>query len=176
MQLGEGEVLQLPFDVPHPEPVGERRIDVERLLGHGSSPVLWKEVHRAHVVQPVGELHQHYPDVLGHGDQHLADVLRLCLLLAVEGDLLQLGHAGHELADSGAKALLEVRDCQVGVLHGVVEDGGGQRVPVQLEVGEDPRHAERMLDEFLARQPVLVVVGTGGRVVGARQDLNVLRR
>ena len=40
MELGKGEVFQLPLDVPHAEPVGQRRVDVQRLLGHGPAAVL----------------------------------------------------------------------------------------------------------------------------------------
>ena len=40
VELGERQVFQLPLDVPHAEPVRERRVDVEGLLGHGSAAVL----------------------------------------------------------------------------------------------------------------------------------------
>ena len=130
MQLGEGEVFQLPLDVPHAQAVRQRGVDVKRFLGHRPPPDLRQGLDRPHVVEPVGQLHQHHSDVLGHGDEHLADVLRLRLLGAVEGDLLELGDARHQLADRRPEALLQVRDGQVGVLHRVVEDGGGQGVAI----------------------------------------------
>ena len=173
VELGKREVFQFPLDVPHAEPVGQRRVDVQRLLGHRPAPVLRQVVDGPHVVQAVRQLHQHHPDVFRHGDQHLADVFRLRLLLAVEGDLLQLGHARHQLAHRRPEALLQVRDRQVGVLHGVVQDGGGQGIPIELQVGENAGHAQRMFDELLAGEPVLVVVGAGGRVIGAGQHLHV---
>src|SRR5207248_198505 len=40
----------------------------------------------------------------------------------------------------------------------------------------DGGDAQRVLDELLARQAILVVVGAGCSVVGPRKDLDVLRR
>ena len=50
-------------------------------------------------MQPVGELDQDDPDVLGHRDHHLAVVLGLAVVAALEGDARELGHAVHELGD-----------------------------------------------------------------------------
>src|SRR6202023_1896740 len=94
---------------------------------------------------------------------------------AVGGCFFQLGHAGDQLADGRPKALLEVGDGQVGVFHRVVEDGGGQGVAIELEVRQDAGDAQRVLDELLAGETVLVVVRAGRGIVGARQDLDVLR-
>ena len=176
MQLGEGEVFQLPLDVPHAQAVRQRGINVQGLLRHRPPPDLGQGLDRPHVVEPVGQLHEHHPDVLRHRHEHLANVLRLRLFGTVEGDLLQLGDAGDQLANRRPEALLQVGNGQVGVFHGVVEDGGRQGVAIQLEVRQDGGDAQRVLDELLARQPILVVVSTGGSIVGPRQDLDVLRR
>jgi hypothetical protein len=42
---------------------------------------------RPHVVQAVRELDQDHADVLGHGEDHLAEVLGLLFLRGLEGDL-----------------------------------------------------------------------------------------
>jgi hypothetical protein len=47
-------------------------------------------------VQPVGELDQQDADVAGHRHDHLADVLGLFLLPAVERDRVELGEAVHD--------------------------------------------------------------------------------
>ncbi len=48
---------------------------------------------RAHVVQPVGELDQDHPDVLGHRQQQLAEILGLGSLGRGQLQLRQLGDA-----------------------------------------------------------------------------------
>ena len=176
VQLREGEVLQFPLDVPHAEAVGQRGVNIERLLRHGTPAHLRQKVDRPHVVEPVGQLHQHHPDVFRHRDQHLADVFRLGLLLTVEADFLQLGHAGDQLAHGGPEALFQIGDRQMRVFDGVVQDGGRQRVTIQLQVGEDARHAQGVLDELLTRETVLVIVGARGSVIGTGEDLHVLGR
>ncbi len=64
---------------------GERGIDVQRLLGDAAARLRRHEVERAHVVQAVGELDQQHADVVGDGEQQLAQVLGL------------LGFARHEV-------------------------------------------------------------------------------
>jgi hypothetical protein len=54
-----------------PEPVRERRVDLERLLRLLHLLLLAQVLDRAHVVQPVGELDQDDADVLRHRHDHL---------------------------------------------------------------------------------------------------------
>ena len=59
----EGEVLQLGFDAPHSQPIGQRRKDVQRIL----RGLLGGR--RAHEVQVVRQHNEHGRHVL-HGQQH----------------------------------------------------------------------------------------------------------
>ena len=79
----EREVLELPLHLPDPEPLGQRRVDLHRLAGDALLLLGRQAVERAHVVEAVGELDEDDPDVLGHRQQHLPDVLGLLLLVAV---------------------------------------------------------------------------------------------
>ena len=80
MQRREREVLELPLDRVDAEPVRDRRVDLEGLLGLLDLLLLGYRADRAHVVQAVGELDQDDPDVRGHRDHHLAVVLGLRLV------------------------------------------------------------------------------------------------
>jgi hypothetical protein len=79
-------------------------------------------VQRAHVVEPVGELDQDDPDVLGHREQHLADVLGLLLLVAVGAEARQLGDTVDELCDLRPEALFDIAERELGVLGDIVEE------------------------------------------------------
>ena len=80
VEMLEREVLQLEVQRVQAQPVGDRRVDVERLV-RDPAPVRGRHrVERAHVVQPVGELDQDDADVLRHREQHLAEALRLRVL------------------------------------------------------------------------------------------------
>ena len=83
----EGEVLELPLHLPDPEPLGQRRVDLHRLAGDALLLLGRQAVQRAHVVEPVGQLDEDDPDVLGHRQEHLPDVLGLLLLVAVGAEL-----------------------------------------------------------------------------------------
>src|SRR5699024_797051 len=103
----EGAVLELPLHGVQPEPMRQRRVDLEGLLrlplGGGGRDVL----PGARVVQPVGQLDQQHPHVAAHRDDQLADGLRLRGLAV--GDLVELrdavDHHGDHLAELGAQPL-----------------------------------------------------------------------
>ena len=84
MQRLEREVLELPLESVDTEPVGERRVDLERLASLLRLLLLRLVLDRPHVVQAVGELDEDDAYVLRHRDDHLAVVLGLGLLAALE--------------------------------------------------------------------------------------------
>ena len=146
----EREVLELPLERVDPEPVRERRVDLERLLRLLHLLLLAEVLDRPHVVEPVGELDQDDPHVLGHRDDHLPVVLRLRLLAALELDPRQLRDALDELGDLGAELGAELVELRLGVLDDVVEERGRDRLLVEVQLGADPRDAPRVVDELLA--------------------------
>ena len=162
MERGEGEVLELPLDRVDPEPVGKRREDVERLLGDLVLLLLAQWRQRAHVVEPVRKLDQDHPDVARHRDEHLAVVLGLVLVAALECDAGQLRDAVHELGDLVSECGLDVVERCARVLDGVVEQRRAERLGVEPHARADLRHADRMRDELLARLAPLVGVPLAG--------------
>ncbi len=162
VQRGEGQVLQLPADLLDPEAVGQRRVDVEGLLGGAPLLPLGHDGQGPHVVQPVGQLDQQDAPVVGHGDEHLADGGRLLRLLGVELEPVQLGHPVDDPGHPLAEGLLNRLERQPGVLHRVVQEGGGHGLLVEAELGHDRRHGHRVRDVGLTRAPELPLVGPGG--------------
>ena len=160
----EGEVLELPLHLPDPQPLGERRVDLHRLAGDPLLLLGRQPVERPHVVEPVGELDQDDPDVLGHRQEHLPDVLGLLLLVAVGAELGQLGDAVDELGDLGAELLLDVGQAVLGVLGDVVEQRRLDRDRIDPELGEDLRRRDGMRDVRLARPASLALVRRDGKV------------
>ena len=132
----ERRVLELPLHVGDAEAVRERRVDVEGLLRDATLLELGQRRDRAHVVQAVGELDEQDPDVLGHRHEHLAQRGRLLRLLGVELEAVELGDAVDDGGDVGPELALDVVGGDGGVLHRVVEQGGGDGDVVEAEVGE----------------------------------------
>ena len=119
---------------------------------------------RPHVVQPVGELDDQDADVAGHRDDHLADGLRLGGGTVL--DLVQLGDAVDEGRDVLAELAAQLVQRVGGVLDGVVQQRGADRLGVHAEFGEDRGHRERVGDVRVARLALLVLVPVRGHLVG----------
>ena len=143
--------------------MGERRVDLERLARLLHLLLLAEVLDRPHVVEAVRELDEDDADVLRHREHHLPVVLRLRLLAALELDPRQLRDALDELADLVAELGAHLLDRRVGVLDDVVEQRGGERRVVGVQLGEDPRDAERVDDEVLAAAALLALVRLASR-------------
>jgi hypothetical protein len=91
LQELEGEIFQLGLDAGHTEAMGERRIDFPSLQCDPAPPVGRKVLQGAHVVQPVAELDDDDPCVLGDRQQELPVVLDLLLSRGVERQAGDLG-------------------------------------------------------------------------------------
>ena len=167
VQGGEGEVLELPLDRVDPQPVGQRRVDLQRLARLRRLFLLRQGAERAHVVEAVGQLDQDHPDVGGHRHHHLAVVLGLPLVAALEGDPGQLGDAVDQLGDLLAELGPDLLQAGAGVLDRVVEQGGAEGLGVEPHAGADLGHADRVGDELVARAAQLVGVAVAGEVEGA---------
>ena len=173
VQRREREVLELPLELVDPEPVRERRVDLERLLGLLHLLLLAQVLDRAHVVEPVGELDQDHAHVLRHRHDHLAVVLGLGLLAALELDPRQLRHALDELRDLVAELVAHFLDVGAGVLDHVVQQRGGDRLLVEVELGADLGGAPGVVDEVLAGAALLALVRVRGEGEGAPEQVAV---
>ena len=170
----EREVLELPLPLPDPEAMGERRVDLHRLASDSRLLLRRQEGQGAHVVQPVGELDDHHPHVLGHGHEHLPDVLRLLLLHGPRGaELAQLGDPVDQPAHLAPEALLDVGEGEVGILGNVVEERGRERLGIHLQRGELVGDLDRVADVGLSGGAQLSGVRLGGDLVGTLDQADI---
>ena len=173
LEVLERELLELVLDLAHPEAVGDRRVDVERLLGDLDAALLRQVVQRPHVVQAIGELDEDDADVVHHRQQHLAEVLGLALLARRERDGADLGDPFDDVGDFGAEQLGNALGGGQRVLDDVVQQAGGDRHDVELHVGEEVGNFERMNQVRLARVADLPLVLERGKDVGPAEQLQV---
>ena len=132
-------------------------------------------VERAHVVQAVGELDQDDANVLRHRQQHLAEVLRLRILARLELDLVELGHAVDHVGDGLAERCLDFGLGDLGVLHHVVQQCGGEPLRVEAPLRQDAGDRQRMRDVGLARLAELALVRVFGECERALDQRYVRR-
>ena len=150
---GEGQVLKFPLDGVHAQPVRERREYLQHLARLLLLLRPGQVAERPHIVQAVRELDDQDPDVAGHRDHHLAHGLGLGGIAVL--DLVQLGHAVDQLGDLVAELAAQLGEGIGGVLDGVMQQRGADRLVVHAELGEDRGHRQRMGDVRVAAVPPL---------------------
>ncbi len=173
LEVLEGELLELVLDLGHAEAVGDRRVDVERLLRCPDAAVVRHVLQRPHVVEPIGELDEDDADVVDHRQQHLAEVLDLPLLARREGDRADLRDPFDDVGDIVSECLRNPLDGGQGVFDDVVEEPGGDADDIELHVGEDVRNLERVDEVGLARVADLSLVLEGREHIGPPEQFEV---
>ena len=142
VEVLERQILELVFDLPHSQSVGDGRVDVQGLLPDGQSSPLRHVAERTHVVQPVGQLDENDANVVDHGEQHLAEVFRLSFLARGEGDGADLGDTFHDMSHFGPKQFSHPLDRGECVLNDVMEQTSRNRDVIQTHVRHQGSHLE----------------------------------
>ncbi len=104
--------------------------------------------------------------VARHGQQHLAETLGLLLGLGGEVQAVQLGQAIDQLGDFRAEFLGQLVLGDALVFHHVVQQGGGQRVRVELPARADFRDGDGVRDVGRTAGAELAQVRLIGEAVG----------
>ncbi len=152
----EGEILQLPLQRVHPEPVGQRSVDLQGLPGLALLLVLGQEAQRAHVVQAGGKLDHKGPGVAGHRDHHPPD--RLGLRGLADLHPVQLHHRVEHQRDVVAELVPDPLERHAALADGAVQERGAQGRRVHPEIGEDARDRDGMGDVGVAGEADLAGV------------------
>ena len=127
-------------------------------------------------MQAVGQLDEDHADVVDHGQEHLAHVLRLALLARGEIDLADLGDALDDVRHLLAEFLLDLLDGDRGVFHRVVQQAGGDGDRVQLHVRQHVCDFQGVREVGLARGALLALVVAQGKIVGLADQLQIVAR
>ena len=117
-------------------------------------------------MQPVGELDHDHPDIVRHGQNHLADVLGLGLFPGIELHLADLGHPFHNEGHILAELAHQICPGGNGVLDGIVQKPGGNGRRIQLQAGQNIGHFKGMRKIGLPGQSDLTGMGGGGKNIG----------
>ena len=173
MSSPERQAFQLLAHFVHAYAAGERRIDIERLLGDAAARLRLHVLERAHIVQPVGELDQQHPYVLGDRQQEFAQVLRLLGFTRHQVEPLQLGEAFHQVPDVGAEQMVDLGAGGLGILDRIMQQRRRDGGVVELVLGKDRGDFERMGDIGVARQPPLFAMRLHGIHIGAVEKVLV---
>ena len=175
LEVAESNVLQLAADQTHSQAVRDRGINIERFAGDALLLFGREETERAHVVQPVGQLHHDDAHVVHHGQQHLPDVFSLARFGSQQVQPVDFRDAFDERGDVRPKALGDALRGDARVLDHVVQERGAERRDVQLHVRQNVRDFQGMRQVGVARLAQLGAVLLCGKVKRPPQELNVAR-
>ncbi len=168
------KILQLLLHGPDAEAVRDGGVDLHVLKGLVPLLLGRHELDGAHVVQAVGELDDDHADVLGHRDQHLAQVLGLLYFARGIRDAAELRDAVGQLGDLVPEFFPDLLQADGGVLHNVVQKPGGHRLRIHAELHEDAGHRDGVRNIRRAGKPFLAPVGAFRKAVGAPDEVHVV--
>jgi hypothetical protein len=169
----ERELLQLAIGLVEAEPMRNRRIDVERLGSDALALGAIDRIHRAHVVQTVGELDEDDANVARHRQQHLAERLGLRFLARREAQLVELGQAVDQVGRRRAETLDQLGLGDAAVLHRVVHQRRHDGLRVELPLGAQAGDCDGVRDVRLARGPELSEMRLVGEAIGVANPPDV---
>ena len=109
-------------------------------------------------MQAVCQLDDEDADVLAHGNEHLADGLRLLVRKVLHLDLRDLRDAFDQLGNGRAELFGKLLRRRVRVFHRVVQKRSAQRLHVHLQVREDDGDFDRVRDERFAAFAALALM------------------
>ena len=124
-------------------------------------------------MEAIGELDQQHAHVGRNGEEELAQIFRLRFLARNQVQPLDLGEAVDDGADLGAEQLIDLGPGSVGILDGIVQQRDRNGGVVELEVGEDRGHFERVSEVGVARSAHLAAMLLHGVDVGLVEQLLV---
>ncbi len=147
LHIAESVILELPFDLVDPQPVGQRRIDLHRLPGDLLLPARIQIAQGAQVVGAVGQLDQHHADIFSHGDEHFPQGFRLLLLPGSKIKAAQLGHPVDQGGGLLAEECPDLLQGDRGILDHIVEQPGNDGRQIEAQLGQDHRHPQGVGDK-----------------------------
>ena len=97
----------------------------------------------------------------------------MALFACVPGDLTQLGDAVDQPLDLGAEETADVLGGGAGVLHAIVQQPGADGGHVQIQLGDDLGHPQRVHQVRLTRPSHLSCMPLLGKVMAATDEPDV---
>ena len=170
MQIFEGQVVQFDLDPGNAQPGSNRTVDIQGLLGDPQLLVRPHMPQGTHIMEAVRQFDHDDPDILGHGEEHLAQVPGLLLLglhalilvflvIARIFELLQLGDSVDQQGYVRSEFPFQLLFGKEGIFDHIMEKPAGNGLLVHFQVGQDDGHLQGMDNIRLAGFTLLPFMG-----------------
>ena len=133
-------------------------------------------LHRAHIMQTVGQLNQYNADIACHRQKHFAVVFNLAVFLGNIFDFAQLGNTVYQICYYGAELLFDIFQLVIRILYYIMQEGSSQCFVIHLQSHKDADNANRMDDVRFTGFTCLRSVRLGCQLIGLTDKSYLLRR
>ena len=144
LHITEGQILQLPFNGIDTETMCQRRINFQCFPGNRLLLMHRHILHRAHIMQTVGQLNQYNADIACHRQKHFAIVFNLAIFLGNIFNFAQLGNTIYQIRYHGAELLFDILQLVIRILYHIMQEGSSQCFVIHLQSYKDADNANRM--------------------------------
>jgi hypothetical protein len=192
MHETEGEVLELPLQLPDAEPIGQGRIQFQRLARHRRAQRIGLDGVVTQGLRARGQAQQDDANVFDHRQQHLAQHLDLRLhflrLLVVtfrrmsdetasdRSHAVQTRNAVHQMRNAAPELFLDQRQAMLLLRRQREEQRRQPRIGVELEPGNDQGHPQGVPPDAFATAQLALGIGRPGKLHRASNALAVSDR
>ena len=146
IEITERQIFQLPLDTGNPQAMSQGCVNFHCFSRNPLLLILAQMLERPHIVETVCQFDQNNPNILRHGHQHLTVIFCQLLLVGFVLDLTQLGNPIYDHAYIRPKLSFQIIQRRTGILDHIMKKAAGNRYCVQLELGQNPCHLNRMHD------------------------------
>ena len=153
----------------------DRRVNLHGFQRLVALLALGQELEGTGIVQSVSQLDEDNADILRHGEEHLAQVLELLLLLGV-AQHAQSGYAVHQLRDRRAEFVFDLLVAELGVLNAVMQQRCTNGIRIQPHLHNDLGDSDRMNDIRLTVAALLSLMCLGRTFVCRANLLDIRLR
>ncbi len=137
IEVFQAQFLEFHLKPVNTEPVSERRIDLQGFPGNTLLRVPVVKLKGSHIVQAVDELDKKDPQILAHGQDHLAEIFGLLLFFRAEIDLADLGEPVNNERHFIAEFRSDVFHLGKTVFYGVMEKCRCYRGNIELHLCDE---------------------------------------
>ena len=174
--IPERQVFELAAQLAHAQPMCQRSVDIQRLLGDLLLLFGLQVLQRPHIMKPVRQLDNHHANIGHHRQQHLANILGLVVLAIGKLDLVQLGDALDNVRHLVAELHRDLRRGDIRVLNRVMQQPRCNRRRIHPQLGQHLPDLKRMNDIRLPTRPLLPLMLLQAELPRLADNLEIVPR
>ena len=176
LQRLQRQVFQFKLDLGDPQPVRQRRVNIQRLLALLHDLGVRHKVDGSHIMEAVSQFDDQHPDILGHSQEHFSQILGLTFFFAVGFDGSQFRDPVYQSSDIFAEILFDIFIGVVGVFHDVMHQSCGNGLGVHPQLGKNFGDLDRVDEIRLSGTAELTFMCLLGQVERLPDEIEIILR